>query len=338
MRWLALLPGFLLLPIPFLPQRREILWLAGIFSAVFLLALCWLAGDSVMRLAEGAPPAARTSLGSGFWILSFCAVLALVDAVQRLRLSTALGLLIAALVMAFIVALGFSGAFDRLSLALEIANRRDVFEAAVMRHILLVLGALLPAVLIGIPLGFWAHRRASASGGLFTMLNLIQTIPSMALFGLLIAPLAALVAAMPWLASLGIAGIGPTPAIIALVAYSLLPIARNTAEGLSGVPAASVEAGRGMGMTGGQLFWRVELPLALPVFLSGLRITAVQAIGLAAVAALIGAGGLGSIMFEGLFANALDLVVLGALPVVFLALATDGVFRLVTAAVEAGPR
>lgn len=334
-RAVALLPGLALLIFPFLPQRRSVIALSGILAALFILSLSWLAGDHAAKLAEGAPPAARTSLASGFWVLTFCAALALIDALQRLRAPTVAGLVVGAAVVAGLAVLGFWGAFDHLSLAREIANRREVFEAAVARHILLVLGALLPAVLIGVPLGFWAHRRASAGGGVFAVLNLIQTIPSMALFGLMIAPLAALGALIPWA---GISGIGPTPAIIALVAYSLLPVARNTAEGLAGVPAASVEAGRGMGMTGGQLFWRVEMPLALPVLLSGLRITAVQAIGLAAVAALIGAGGLGAIMFEGLFSNALDLVVLGALPVIFLALATDGVFRLVTAAVETGAR
>jgi osmoprotectant transport system permease protein len=99
---------------------------------------------------------------------------------------------------------------------------------------------------------------------------------------------------------------------------------------LAGVPATVQEAARGMGLTRRQSFWRVEIPLALPVILAGLRITAVQAVGLAAVSALIGAGGLGAIMFDGLFANALDLVLLGALPVIFLAVLVDLIFRVAT--------
>src|SRR3546814_7632231 len=128
---------------------------------------------------------------------------------------------------------------------------------------------------------------------------------------------------LPWLAEIGVSGVGMTPAVVALSLYCLLPIVRNTSAGLAGVAPSVVEAARGMGMTPRQIFLRIEVPLALPVFLSGLRITLIQAIGLAVVAALIGAGGLGSIMFQGLFANALDLVLLGALPTILIAVVVD---------------
>jgi osmoprotectant transport system permease protein len=159
----------------------------------------------------------------------------------------------------------------------------------------------------------------------------LQTIPSIALFGLLIVPLSALVAAAPWLAAFGIAGIGVTPAIIALVLYALLPVVRNTSAGLTGVDRAAIEAGRGMGLSRGQIFWQLELPLASPVLLAGLRIVIVQAIGLAVVAALIGAGGLGTFVFEGLGQYAVDLVLLGALPAIFLALGADFLLQLAAA-------
>src|SRR5258708_38727866 len=123
-------------------------------------------------------------------------------------------------------------------------------------------------------------------------------------------------------------GGGGLRGVIGLVVYSLLPLPRNTAEGLAGVSAAALEAGRGLGMTQRQLLWRVEMPLALPVILSGLRVAAIQAVGLTAVAALIGAGGLGAIMFQGLFADALDLVLLGVVPIVLLALAVGWSFRI----------
>ncbi len=174
---------------------------------------------------------------------------------------------------------------------------------------------------IGVPLGVAAARREGVRRVAFPVLNLLQTIPSIALFGLLISPLSAL----------GLGGVGVVPALLALVLYSLLPIVRNTEEGLLGVPRGVVLAARGMGMSPAQVFLRVEAALALPVLLSGLRITAVQAVGLAAVSALIGAGGLGAIIFQGLFANALDLVVLGALPVIVLAVAADLLFAALTA-------
>jgi osmoprotectant transport system permease protein len=178
-------------------------------------------------------------------------------------------------------------------------------------------------VAIGFPLAVAAVRRPQWQGPLFAGLNLLQTVPSIALFGLLLVPLSALAAAFPSLAALGIGGIGMAPAVIALVLYALLPVVRNGVVGLAGVDPAVVDAARGMGMSQGQRFWRVELPLAMPLLLAGLRVVIVQAIGLAVVAALIGAGGLGSFVFEGLGQYAADLVLLGALPAIGLALAAD---------------
>ena len=160
----------------------------------------------------------------------------------------------------------------------------------------------------------------------------MQTVPSIALFGLLLVPLSALAAAVPALAALGIGGIGVAPAIIALILYALLPVVRNSVAGIAGVDPAVVDAARGMGMSRRQLFRRVELPLAMPLLLAGLRIVIVQAIGLAVVAALIGAGGLGSFVFEGLGQYAADLVLLGALPAIGLALAADFLLQSLAAA------
>src|SRR6185312_13550058 len=144
----------------------------------------------------------------------------------------------------------------------------------------------------------------------------------------LIVPLSALASAVPALGALGVGGVGPAPAIIALILYALLPVARNTLAGIAAVPPAAIEAARGMGMTRRQVFWQIEMPLALPVLLAGLRIVTVQTIGLAVVAALIGAGGLGIFVWEGLGQYAVDLVLLGALPAIFLALAADFVLQI----------
>ena len=169
------------------------------------------------------------------------------------------------------------------------------------------------------------------------MLNVIQTVPSIALFGLLMAPLALLAASVPVLAQLGIKGIGMAPAVIALTLYALLPVVRSTAAGLSQVSQPVIEAAQGMGLTARQIFWRVELPLALPVFLSGLRVATVQTIGMAVVAALIGAGGFGAIVFQGLLSGALDLVLLGVLPVVAMAVAVDALLKALALALELEP-
>jgi osmoprotectant transport system permease protein len=258
-----------------------------------------------------------------FWVLAGCAVLALADALQRIAAGSGAQLLAVTAIVSTVALLGIAGTFDALSIAREYESHREAFADALLRHIVLAGTSVGGAVAIGFPLGIAVARRPRLQGPVFAILNLLQTIPSIALFGLLIVPLSALVAAAPWVGAIGIAGIGVTPAIIALVLYALLPVVRNTAAGLTGVDRAAIEAGRGMGLSRRQIFWQLELPLAAPVLLAGLRIVIVQAIGLVVVAALIGAGGLGTFVFEGLGQYALDLVLLGALPAIFLALGAD---------------
>ncbi len=323
--WLTLLPGAVILAVPFLRPSRAVSAAYVAAGVLFAAGLVWLAGAHASHLAATAAPAARTSFGAGFWVMEAAALLAAMDGVSRLGLPSAWRIAVGGAAAALIAAQLAAGHLDQLSILKEYANQRDVFAAAVVRHGLLVAGALVPTLLIGVPLGVLANRSFHIRRLVFPVLNVIQTIPSIALFGLLMAPLSALAVALP---GLGISGVGPVPAVIALTFYSLLPIVRNTVEGLDGVPVAVREAARGMGMTRRQVFLKVEVPLALPVFLSGLRITLVQAVGLAAVAALIGAGGLGAIMFQGLFANALDLVLLGAVPVILLAVAVDAALKL----------
>jgi osmoprotectant transport system permease protein len=320
--------GAVLLALSLMRPRPAVHRTAVLAAGLLLIVLPVAAGQAAESLAAGAPATAAISLGAGFWVIFACAALALVDALQRAAAGPAVQLLAAALVAAAFVALAEAGVFDALSLAHEYASRREVFAAAVLRHIALVAAAIAPALLIGVPLGLLALRRKRLEAPLFAALNLLQTVPSIALFGLLIAPLSGLASALPALGALGFAGIGPAPAIIALTLYALLPIARNTFAGIAGVPAAAIDAALGMGMTARQVFRQVEVPLAMPVLLAGLRIVTVQSIGLAVVAALIGAGGLGSFVFEGLGEYATDLVLLGALPAILLALGTDFLLRL----------
>jgi osmoprotectant transport system permease protein len=204
-----------------------------------------------------------------------------------------------------------SGSLDHLSLLRDYATQRGNFRRDLTQHLLLVLTALAGALALGLPLGVLLAFTTRWQRPVFAVLNLIQTIPSIALFGLLMAPLAAI----------GLPGIGFLPAVIALTLYALLPIVRNTHAGLAGVDPAIIETARGIGFAPAQLFWRLQLPLALPLVLAGIRIALVQLIGLAVVAALIGAGGLGSFVFQGLGQDSIDRVLLGALPAIVLALA-----------------
>ena len=303
---------------------------ALLFAAILLILLLYGAGTGASRLSIGAPVAARVSLGWGFWLMALCAAFAAIDAAQRLHLDPTWRFILVCAAAVYLGAMMAHGSFDRLSLAREFASQRGAFGGALARHAELVVGAVLPALLIGVPLGIWATRRPRIRPALFGTLNVLQTIPSVALFGLMIGPLSALAVAVPALGALGIHGIGMAPAIVALVLYALLPVVRNSVAGIEAADPAIIEAARGMGMTPRQIFLRAQIPLGLPVFLAGLRIVLVQTIGLAVIAALIGGGGLGDFIFQGIGQYAIDLVLLGALPVTALALAAD--FLLLLAA------
>jgi len=325
--WL-LLPAAVLVLGVFLPQRRRSHALVALAATLACFGLTWLAGAYAARLTASAPAASRIALGGGYWLLALLAWFAAVDAIERSRPGPATGALAHLGVLLPIVALLFTSELGQLSLLKEYATRADVFHDALIRHLVIVGAALVPTMVVGVPLGIVLFRRARLQPPFFAVLNVIQTVPSIALFGLLIVPLALLASAVPAMRALGVSGIGLAPAVIALVLYSLLPVVRSTVAGLAQVPAAVVEAAAGMGLTRRQIFRKVELPLALPVLLAGVRIATVQAIGLAVVAALIGAGGLGALVFQGLASGALDLVLLGVIPVVAMAVVADAVFRL----------
>ena len=330
-RWIALLPAALLLPLAFAPRRHDLAALVVAVAGAGLAGLVWLAGSAATPLAAGAAAATRIGLGAGFWVAAVVQLLALTDALGRFSSSPRLRVVAAIVAVAPSAALIAAGHTAQLSIMREYAAGRAAFDAALLRHVELVLGALLPTLAVGLPLGLLAARRAALQAPLFAALNVIQTIPAIAMFGLLMPLFGGLARIVPGLERLGIGAIGMAPAIVALVLYALLPIARNAHAGIAGVPAAVLETARGMGMTARQILFRVEIPLALPVVLAGVRITLVQLIGLAMLAALIGAGGLGAIMFQGLFADALDQVLLGVIPAVVMAMLADALFRLLIA-------
>ncbi|MCC7325793.1 MAG: ABC transporter permease [Burkholderiales bacterium] len=323
-----LLPAVILVLGVLLPQRMRTHAVVGVTAALLLSGLVWLAGAEAARLAKTASATSRTALGGGFWLLALIAWLAAGDAIERLRLGPVASVVAHLCVLLPVVVLLFAGELQHLSLLKEYSIRKDVFFVALARHVQIVVAALLPTLLVGIPLGIVLFRHTKSQASVFAVLNVIQTVPSIALFGLLMVPLALLATALPGLRQLGVGGIGMAPAVIALILYSLLPIVRSTVAGLAQVPRPVVDAAVGMGLTQGQVLRKVELPIALPVFLSGVRIAGVQAVGLAVVAALIGAGGLGALVFQGLASGALDLVLLGVIPVVALAVVVDAVFRI----------
>jgi osmoprotectant transport system permease protein len=189
-------------------------------------------------------------------------------------------------------------------------TRRGEIAALTGQHLAIVAAAASIAVAIGVPLGVLLTRRPRLARPVLAVSNVVQTIPSLALFGFLIP--------IPLLG-----GIGARTAIVALVVYSLLPILRNTHAGIRSVDPAVVEAATGLGMTDRQRLVSVELPLALPVVLAGIRIAVVVGIGLATIAAAIGAGGLGVLIYRGVATVDHRLILAGAIPAALLALAAD---------------
>ncbi|MBT9433375.1 ABC transporter permease [Candidatus Sodalis endolongispinus] len=257
-RLLLLLPALGLLA----PTRSRYV-VVLLLAEGLLCGLLWLAGEGARELAAQGGRLVRTSFGSGFWLMAALCLLTASEAVGRLTANSCLRALANGQLWLTLALLLARGRLDELSLMKEYANRAQVFHQAFAEHLTLLFGTLGPALLIGIPLGLLCHRSARWRPSLFAALNIIQTLPAIALFGLL----------------------------IALVLYALLP-------------------------------------LALPVMLSGVRVIAVQTVGMGMVAALIGAGWFGALMFQGLLSSALELVLLGVIPAVAQALVVDTLFKV----------
>ena len=406
--WLLLL----LLSFVRLPGRA---WGLALFSTLALTAGLLLVGEgSSTLLANSDPERARVSLQGGVWLTLLAYYIGIFgalgdaqakpDATQtgRKRLLMVMpGLVVAVFLIA-------TGTFNSVGLAQELRTQGGDFTAELLRHLALAGTSVLLACAIGIPAAVWAARRDEAARIVLPTANFLQTIPSLALFGLMLLPLARLgsnvtvgtallfcgvglvlaagvgvlsrrapeglrgplvvvtllVALLPVLlltvvvavllndvfvatfsldfgalrlpgslnaplSSLGVRGIGTAPALIALTLYAFLPVVRNTYTGIREVPRAATEAGRGMGMSTGQILRRVELPLALPLIFEGVRASTVLTIGIATVAFLIGAGGLGTFIERGISQQVPDLILLGALPIIALALLADAALRAV---------
>jgi len=310
---LSLLAGFAVALLRF-PALTKLLVGFVVLGVLFVLM-----GQSAAFLTPPDDTFARVAPGAGFWLLAFAFALLVTDALTRLRLAPLWRLAILAAVLAAMALLLWSGGWNQLSLLKEYANRAPAFWAEARAHLVLAFGSVAIATVVGVPLGILCYKVRPLRAGVLNVLNIVQTIPSIALFGLLIAPLAWIAANVPGASAIGISGIGTAPALVALFAYSLLPIVSNTVVGLNNVSPAAIDAARGMGMTVWQRLVAVELPLGFPVILTGIRIVLVQNIGLTTIAALIGGGGFGVFVFQGIGQTAMDLVLLGAVPTVVLA-------------------
>jgi osmoprotectant transport system permease protein len=195
-----------------------------------------------------------------------------------------------------------------------VEHRAEILDAT-LDHLVLVVIAMAFAIVIGVSLGMLIVQHRGLRIASLAIANILQTIPSLALFGFLIP--------IPF-----IGGIGRRTAVVALILYALLPILRNTYVGLTGIDTAVLEAAEAMGMTNLQILWRVRLPLALAVILAGIRTATVITIGVATIAAAIGAGGLGTFIFRGVAMVSDSVILAGAIPAALLAILADAIFGL----------
>ncbi len=200
-------------------------------------------------------------------------------------------------------------------------NHRSEILTLTLEHLWMVALSIALATLTGIPLAVLIHRKVVFRRPVLGISNLIQTIPSLALFGLLLP--------VSWLGDRA-----DRLAVTALTLYALLPIIRNTYEGLAGVDSSVINAARGMGMTEQQLLWEIQIPLALPVIFAGIRIATIIGIGTATIAAAVGAGGLGELIFRGLAMVDNHVILAGAVPAAVLALLADAVFSVLERMVQ----
>jgi osmoprotectant transport system permease protein len=202
-----------------------------------------------------------------------------------------------------------------------IVRRPDLLAEWVLAHLWLIFVAGVIFITLGVIIGIYitGKGREHISDTVLYLAEIVMTIPSLALYGLL----------MALLSGMGLPAIGFLPAVIALVIYGQLPILRNTYKALQAVDPAVIEAGRGMGMSESQILVKIKLPLAVPVIMAGVRNSTVLIIGIAAIAAIIGAGGLGVPIFRGLRNARMDLIIIGGVSVSILALLVDGLMALI---------
>src|SRR6476619_3173642 len=202
-----------------------------------------------------------------------------------------------------------------------LGEHRAEFLGLLLQHILLVGASTAAAIAIGVPVGILAARRPRAGAPIVWLANVVQTIPSLAMFGFLL-PLPL------------VGGLGARVAIFVLILYALLPIIRTTVSGIRSVDRVVVEAATALGMTERQILWQVQLPLALPSIVAGVRVASVIGVGTATIAAAVGAGGLGEYIFRGLSMVEPTVILAGAVPAALLALTFDGTLTLIERAMR----
>ncbi|HEY8417034.1 MAG TPA: ABC transporter permease [Limnochordales bacterium] len=311
------------------PRSGWWLWAAGSLG----LAAVWFTSEPLIAAGRAAGVVAHVALwGSGVWLslLGYGAI-AYAGMLQLRRSGTAPAPVLSALWLPALVLVVHAGllvfqtapAENWLVRVFQEEAQAGGVQRRLREHLWLAGVSASLSIVIGVAIGMWGYYRERVARVALYVSGVILTLPSLALFAMLMEPYAALANAFPVLRNYGIGGLGAAPAITGLTLYGLLPVIRNTLAGLHGVSAAQLDAAQGMGMTPRQVMLMVLLPHALPVIMAGVRQTAILLIGIATVAQLIGAGGLGYYILIGINRASIAHILVGAIPAVLVAIGAD---------------
>lgn len=299
-------------------QRKAAVIVASLLLVGSMLLLAAGLGIAATSLIGDQPPAARARLASG----SFASMMVLgIGLLITVRLARARWLewLAGLLLVGGAIAIAASGLFDALSVVVEYRARQELIASALFGHLGLSLGGLILAVFLTLALAPWTALQRVVD----VVVNGIQVVPAVALFGALVAMMSAVLSVTPVLRAAGLGALGPAPAILGIAAYLMLPLWRGLDAAMRAPDQTTLDAARALGLSPAGIVRAVRLPIGAPVLVGAVRVAAVQSIGLATLGALVGAGGLGAIVFDGMAQFAPDLILLGAIPIVALSLAAN---------------
>lgn len=319
-----ILLGVIMVILSFSSMKWKSLITAGAGALLFVV-LAFFLGRAGLE-ATGGDSSLRITLSSGFYVILLSVYLIFGNLLGKQKANGKWIKSIAIISVGAFVLMIFLGVFDSYSIVKEYGIKQDQFAESFRIHLFLSLGSVLAGALIAVPLGYLAYRKEKLERAVMVPLSIVETIPSLSLFGILLIPLGQL-GNIGFFDMLGVSGIGWAPAFVALTLYTLLPIGRNTLVGFTSVNNSVIEAAQGMGMNRGEVFRKVLLPLALPIILTGIRVATVQTLGGAVLAGLVGGGGLGTFVFLGLGEASPDLILLGVIPIVFMTLISDNILK-----------
>lgn len=311
----------------FMYYSKKIFKILQLLSLMGVLSLYFIITGRVATLSlEILGDSGRVSLGLGAWLTIIGIILILWQGVKD---DASFKIVVMLCSFGVMIILYYSGLIMNISLVRELTDKSDRLLGEVVRHMQLTFAAVISGLILSMILSYYAYRHEQIENFVSGIANIAQVIPTLSLLGLLMIPLTYLSTKYPLLRDMGISGIGFFPAYIVLTLYTLLPIINNTLAGFKSIPKDMIEAAKGMGMTHRQLLWRVELPMVFPSVFIGFRIALVQTVANCTLAALVGGGGIGTILFLGLAQSASDLVIVAALTIVSIAIVFEAILSRV---------